>query len=230
MSKKILFIDCASMGWVSLGLVMEGECRGEINLEIGKAQASLLPGLAGSFLGAFGLAAGDVDLFAAAVGPGSFTGIKVGLTFVQFLAWAGGKKVIPLSSLESAAFSTGLPPGTLVCPLSGAGGGKAYSGLFRLMGEARPPEAVMAEGVYSRDELAEGLMPFSGDAPFFIADSPVKLGHFIPPAAGGGNLRKMRPGGGSAALLAWIRRGEAMDPGNLAARYFKDPDVGRPAS
>ena len=68
-------------------------------------------GLAGALFGEIeallaeaGCALGDVDAFAALSGPGSFTGIRVGLSAVKALAEAAGKPVLAVSNLEALAF------------------------------------------------------------------------------------------------------------------------------
>ena len=227
MSPRILSLDCTNMGWTSLGLAEGGEVRGELNVEIGRAQASLLPELVRSFLGAFGFSVKDVDMFAAAAGPGSFTGIKVGLAFVQFLAWASEKKVIPLSSLESIAFAAGGAPESLVCPLLRAGGGKVWSAVYSSSDGITLPRKVMPEGIFSGEELMEELSSFVDRELVFLGDFPQKLTALFPPPPEGPLISKIYPRGASAALLAWLHRGRAVDPADLEARYLKEPDIGR---
>src|SRR5580765_168676 len=52
-------------------------------------------------LAAHGLGIDDVDLFAVVVGPGSFTGLRVGMATMQGFALAKGKSVVPVSTLEA---------------------------------------------------------------------------------------------------------------------------------
>jgi tRNA threonylcarbamoyladenosine biosynthesis protein TsaB len=52
-----------------------------------------------------GVGLADVDVFAVAAGPGSFTGIRVGIATVQGLAMAGERRVVPVSTLEALAWA-----------------------------------------------------------------------------------------------------------------------------
>jgi tRNA threonylcarbamoyladenosine biosynthesis protein TsaB len=70
----------------------------------------------------------DVDAFAVCVGPGGFTGVRVGIAAVKGLASASGKPVVAVSSLEAAAFSAG--PAAAVYALVKAYKGEVYAQLF----------------------------------------------------------------------------------------------------
>lgn len=140
MSQHILSINCSNARWTTLGLLDGTAVSGEMNLELGKRQSSILPSLVDFFLGTFSLRVDDVDFFAVVTGPGSFTGLKVAVAFTQFLAWASGEKpIIPLSSLECLAYTILDRSKQPVCPLLWAGGGKVYSALF-IPGAAGKPQ------------------------------------------------------------------------------------------
>ena len=71
----------------------------------------------------------DLDGFAVSIGPGSFTGLRVGVMTVKTLAWALKKPVLPVSSLEVIAQNL-IPSSVPVCPFLDARKGKVYAALF----------------------------------------------------------------------------------------------------
>lgn len=78
----------------------------------------------------------DVDVFAVAQGPGSFTGIRIGVSAVKGLAWASDKKCIGVSTLEAMAWN-GVSVGGVICPVMDARRSEVYNALFEIK-EGRP--------------------------------------------------------------------------------------------
>ena len=85
----------------------------------------------------------DLDLFAAAVGPGSFTGIRIGLATVKALAICLGRRCVGISTLAAVAHAAGTSERTAA--LLPAGRGELYAQLFRVNGD---------EGIESLDGAA----------------------------------------------------------------------------
>jgi len=85
-------------------------------------------------LRASGLTTADVDLFAVASGPGSFTGLRIGIATIQGLAVVHRKRVVPVSALRAMAqaASTGLPEGAVVGAWMDAHRQDVFSALYRV--------------------------------------------------------------------------------------------------
>jgi len=103
---RVLALDTTGAR-ASLALVEDARTVAEITLESTDGFGHLLFGAMLDLLAAHGWTLPDVDLFAAASGPGSFTGVRVGLTAVKGLAEAHGKPAAGISNLQAlASFGT----------------------------------------------------------------------------------------------------------------------------
>ena len=96
----------------------------------------------------------DVDLIAVAHGPGSFTGVRIGVSMVKGLAWAADKPCVGVSTLEAMAWH-GLAAGGLVCPVMDARRSQVYNALFRI--EGGRPQRLTDDRPIALEELAEEL-------------------------------------------------------------------------
>ncbi len=76
----------------------------------------------------------DMEYFAVTIGPGSFTGIRIGLSTVKGLAWAAGRPAIGVSTLEALAHNIPYTDRD-ICPLIDARKGEVYTAIFRTDGE-----------------------------------------------------------------------------------------------
>lgn len=73
----------------------------------------------------------DIDLFVTTSGPGSFTGIRIGISTVKGFAWAMDKPCIAISSLEALAFNL-IDTDCIACPVIDARGDRVYTSLFKI--------------------------------------------------------------------------------------------------
>ncbi len=115
-----------------------------------------------------GLTLAELDGFAVSIGPGSFTGLRVGVTTVKTLAWALKKKILPVSTLEVIAHNLGrtAPVGVFL----DARKGKVYSALFGPNGTGRlerlspdrllPPEEALKGFAAGATLVGDGLKRF----------------------------------------------------------------------
>ena len=121
-------------------------------------------------LGGLGMTIGDVDVFSVCVGPGGFTGLRVGMAAVMGFAAATDKPVVGITSLEAAAFAAGT--GELVCPILNAYKGEVYSQLFAFDGDGIP----VAKNDPMVSTLASALERISGEKELVLAGDAAEVG------------------------------------------------------
>ena len=79
------------------------------------------------------MTAADMDVFGAVVGPGSFTGVRIGVSTVKGLAWGNEKPAVGVSALEAMAWNgTAFGEGALICCVMDARREQVYSALFEI--------------------------------------------------------------------------------------------------
>jgi tRNA threonylcarbamoyladenosine biosynthesis protein TsaB len=143
---RVLAVDTNTYAG-SVALLEDRRLVAEINLNSPRTHSERLLPAIDLALGAGGIAVADLDGFVLAVGPGSFTGIRIGMSTIKSLAMAGGKPVAPVSGLAALAFKLRRPPGRLICPILDARKGEVYAALFESGGDGI--KEVVPQGVYS---------------------------------------------------------------------------------
>ena len=86
----------------------------------------------------------QIDLFAVDVGPGSFTGVRIGVSLVNALTFATGRQVIAIDALQALYQSSGEDE-KAVCAMIDARNGNAYAALYQAGKTLLAPEAVVTE-------------------------------------------------------------------------------------
>lgn len=135
----------------SVALLEEAKLLGEINTFSGTSHSVRLLRSVEELLRLHARSIKDIEAFAVAVGPGSFTGIRIGLSTIKALALASGRPVAPVSTLEALAFKLRDLPARLVCPLLDAKKGEIFAALFEFRRPRR--EELIPQGAYKPDEF-----------------------------------------------------------------------------
>ena len=132
MSLKLLTIQTATPAG-SVALTTGEHLLGELSLDVRRPHGSWLLGAIEQLLKAAGMSAADLDGFGVTVGPGSFTGLRVGLAIIKGLAMATGKPIAGVSTLQTLAMQA--PHAALpLCALLDARKQEIYAGQFLWQG------------------------------------------------------------------------------------------------
>jgi tRNA threonylcarbamoyladenosine biosynthesis protein TsaB len=128
---KILGIDTTTK-FLSIG-VYDGAKVYAYNLEVGRRLSSLLAPTIKRILDALGWQASDIDYFACGLGPGSFTGMRVGVATIKGLAWSLHKPIIGISTLDILARAV-KAKGVRVIPMIDAKRHLVYCSVYKTEG------------------------------------------------------------------------------------------------
>ncbi len=168
-----------------------------------------------------GLAKADVEAVAVSAGPGSFTGLRVGVTCAKTLAWSLGWRVVPVPSLEVVAQN--VDPAAhgdcaFTCPVFDARRRKVYGMLFERQDGAWADRTgvLLEEPQALAERLPEGTLVFGtgvrayenvfADGRFPVGEAELERGRAVAVAALG---------------LRLIRAGQDVDPMALSPRYYR---------
>jgi len=141
---KILAVDTATSG-CSVALTDGEHLLSEINLVSTQTHSRHLTGMIREACRLAGLAVGEMDAYAVVKGPGSFTGLRIGVSTVKGLAEAAGRPIVGISALQALAGQAAAST-PLVCPLIDARRGEVYFSTYRMIDSIfveQHPEGVM---------------------------------------------------------------------------------------
>lgn len=166
----------------------------------------------------------DIDCFAVTAGPGSFTGLRVGLSTVKGLAYATGKPVVTESTLRVHACIIPFHE-SYICPVLDARKNEVYSAIYQWDGDDL--EDVLNEGVYKIEEVTGHITKtavFIGDGVSVYRDEIIgALGDralFAPP-----NMNGSLPSMLAYRALLKAENNEYTDIKKFSPRYFRKSEA-----
>jgi len=131
---KILAIETSTMLG---GIAIMGEAEGlivEVRLNVRATHSERLSSEIDHALKQAGMKITDIDVFGISIGPGSFTGLRVGLSTVKGFSYATGKPVVSIPTLEAFAWNFPFSPYP-VCPMLDARKKEVYTAIFKWRGK-----------------------------------------------------------------------------------------------
>ncbi|MBI3268256.1 MAG: tRNA (adenosine(37)-N6)-threonylcarbamoyltransferase complex dimerization subunit type 1 TsaB [Planctomycetes bacterium] len=216
----------------SVALAQDGALVSERAFEKGLVHGrELLPSLR-DLVAAAGWVIGDVDLFAVSCGPGSYTGVRVGVATAKALAWALGKGILGVPSLDALAENAPADAGERVCPVVDARWQQVYAAVYR----RNPARDAGASGEVRRwlrdgELLAvrpEELLPRLPPGTFIFGDGLDRYAAlFERPDLRRGPEPPRHARASAVAALAWLdaRAGRRDDPFRLVPLYLRPTEA-----
>jgi tRNA threonylcarbamoyladenosine biosynthesis protein TsaB len=188
----------------------------------GAFSAQLVPQIA-ALLEKHGHAKRDLGAFVVANGPGSFTGLRVGLAAMKALAEALQQPLVAISLLEAVARG-GTARGRVLAVLD-AGRGDVYVGDYELQPQVRMNARVHSERLLGREEFLAEARNAAATGTTVVTPDPVLAD--VVRAAEILAERIEYPNGGVIAQLGWehLQRGQTVRPEELEANYIRHSDA-----
>jgi tRNA threonylcarbamoyladenosine biosynthesis protein TsaB len=148
--------------------VSEGDkVLGLYTVDNGLTQSELLLPMAENLLKSLNLDFSDIELYATSVGPGSFTGVRIGVSLVKGLAFGRNIPCVGVSTLEALAENLKGISG-IILPCMDARRGQVYSATFRCDGHN--VERLTEDRAIALSDLAEELKAYEGEAIYLSGD------------------------------------------------------------
>ena len=188
----------------------------------GLTHSQTLMVMAEDLLKVCGKSAADVTHLAAAAGPGSFTGIRIGVSAAKGFAWGAEKPVYGVSTLESMALGLGVWSGYVCCCMD-ARRNQVYNAIF--LAENGSLKRISEDRAIALSDLKNELAHLDG--PIYLVGDGAELTHktlsgehdelILPPE----HRQHQRASGVALAALAAMERGENADGAALQPNYLR---------
>lgn len=205
----------------SVALLEDGVLLAESFVNNGKTHSATLMPMAERILLDCDLTARDLDCIAVAKGPGSFTGVRIGVAAAKGLAWAAEKTCCGVSTLEGMAYQLRHLRGT-ICPVMDARRSQVYNALFASDGQHL--RRITEDRAISIEELKKDLE--KSEKPIFLVGDGSRLCYntldqgltlVYPPL----HLEMQRASGVAMAAEVLVAQGHTVTPEQLTPNYLR---------
>ncbi len=225
---KILAFDGTAKA-ASVAVSDQDRILGLCTVDNGLTQSELLLPMAEDLLSSLKLTFSDIDIFATSVGPGSFTGVRIGVSLVKGLAFGKGVPCVGVSTIEALAENLRGLRGVVV-PCMDARRNQVYTATFISDGENL--KRITEDRAIAISALADELREYEGQDIYICGDGySVARNGLI---SAGLNIRKtpellILENAASVAMLAKVKyeKGETVSDSELSPIYLRMPQAER---
>lgn len=160
---NILGIESSAIS-AGAAVLSGGELVAEFFLCTGLTHSQTLMPLIDSVLNMAGITVPQLDVIAVSNGPGSFTGLRIGVGTAKGIAFGAGKKVVGVSPLLSLAYNIS-PTNKIILPIMDARRGEVYNGVYKYK-NGKPVEVTLPRALPIDELMGE----FYGQEVIFVGD------------------------------------------------------------
>ena len=220
---KILAVDTSSFP-ASAAVYEDGVVLGEYVIRNKRKHSQNLMPMIERLFEDIDMDIADIDVFAVTVGPGSFTGLRIGISTVRAFAGALDKPVVGVNTLEALAYNLACADAVVV-PMLDARKDEVFCAAYSFSGTM--PEELIAPCVMTVEEItsrfSDRKVIYTGDGMLMHKDEITRPGAVLAPA----NLSEVRAG--SAAALAALKAadGGAGDCESIKPLYLRKSQAER---
>lgn len=223
---KILGVDTSS-AVVSCAICEDDKLISECVLNNKLTHSQTLMPMIDNVFKMSGILPQEIDIFAVANGPGSFTGLRIGVTTVKGLAHAVKKPVVGVNTLEAMCYNLPFCP-HIIAPIMDARREQVYNGLFRFckgnLKEIAAPRAIALADVLSELKAMGENVVFLGDGvPVFYDKIKEILGDIALFAPQGTNAQR------AASVCEAAKNKETINYSQLVPVYLRKSQAEREA-
>ncbi len=220
----VLGIDSSAVA-ASAAVAEDGRLLGEFYMNTKQTHSQTLLPMVQGLLQSLGKSPGDFHRFAVTHGPGSFTGVRIGVSCVKGMAFPHNTPCCGLSTLEAIAYGGLGQEGAVLCPVMDARCGQVYNALFQAQGGTL--RRLTGDRALSIQQLGEECRPY-GERLLLLGDGAA-LCHkaFAPWGARLAPQAQRYQRASSVALLACEETRPACSPAELVPVYLRLPQAER---
>ena len=224
---KILAIDTSTVV-ASVCIIEDEKILGEININYKQNHSTIIMPLIDELLAKLDLDIQDIDCFAVAKGPGSFTGLRIGVATIKAMAQASNNPIVAISTLEAMAYNI-FDTSRYIVPIIDAKSERIFSGIYKF--EEDKLEVVLEDSPLTILELIEYIE--SNDInPIFLGDGATVYkdllsSKFSRECFAPSNLNIQKASSLASLAIDYFKAGKVISYRELEIEYLRKPQAQR---